>query len=50
VLVMPSGNFHRVVRNDDAVVRSVLIYAHRSQVAGSWEEIVDEMELGEDVA
>lgn len=47
VLVMPSGNFHRVVRTDDAVVRSILIYAHRSQTTGTWAEIVAEMEMGE---
>ena len=46
VLVMPSGNFHRVVRTDDAVVRSILIYAHRSQITGTWAEIMSEMELG----
>jgi uncharacterized protein YjlB len=47
VLVMPSGNFHRVVRTDDSVVRSILTYAHRSQTTGSWAEIQAEMELGE---
>jgi hypothetical protein len=47
VLVMPSGNFHRVVRTDDAVVRSILIYAHRSQTTGTWADIMAEMELGE---
>lgn len=47
VLVMPSGNFHRVVRTDDAVVRSILIYAHRSQTTGTWAEIVAEIELEE---
>lgn len=47
VLVMPSGNFHRVVRTDDTVVRSILTYAHRSQTTGSWAEIQAEMELGE---
>lgn len=47
VLVMPSGNFHRVVRTEEVVVRSILIYAHRSQTTGSWAEIMAEMELGE---
>jgi uncharacterized protein YjlB len=47
VLVMPSGNFHRVVRTDDTVVRSILIYAHRSQTTGTWAEIQAEMELWE---
>ncbi|MFN8619270.1 MAG: hypothetical protein U0869_00810 [Chloroflexota bacterium] len=50
VLVMPSGNFHRVVRTDDAVVGSILVYSHRSQVTGTWASIVAEMELGEDAA
>ena len=47
VLVMPSGNFHRVVRTDDAVVLSILVYAHRGQVTASWDGIVSEMVSGE---
>ena len=47
VLVMPSGNFHRVVRTEEIQVLSILVYAHRSQVTGTWADIVAEMELGE---
>ena len=47
VLVMPSGNFHRVVRTEDIRVLSILVYAHRGQVTGTWSDIVTEMQLGE---
>jgi len=47
VLVMPSGNFHRVVRTDDAIGAAILVYAHRGQVTASWEGIVAEMVTGE---
>lgn len=47
VLVMPSGNFHRVVRTEEIQVLSILVYAHRGQVTGTWTDIVAEMELGE---
>jgi hypothetical protein len=41
LLVMPAGNFHRVVRTDDAVVDSVLVYAHRSAVVPAWAGILE---------
>ena len=47
VLVMPSGNFHRVVRTDDEVGSAILVYAHRGQVTASWDGIVAEMVMGE---
>jgi len=50
VLVMPSGNFHRVVRTEDVEVRSILVYAHRGQVTATWQGITDEMIMGESVA
>ncbi len=46
-LVMPAGNFHRVVRTEDIQVLSILTYAHRDQVTGTWAEIVGEMQVGE---
>ena len=45
LLVMPAGNFHRVVREDDDVVDSVLVYAHRRALAAPWDVIVAEMEV-----
>lgn len=45
LLVMPAGNFHRVVREDDDVVSSVLVYAHRRALAAPWDVIVAEMEV-----
>lgn len=45
LLVMPSGNFHRVVRTDDDVVDSVLVYAHRRALTAPWDGIVAEMEV-----
>lgn len=47
VLVMPSGNFHRVVRTEAIGVLSILTYAHRGQVTGTWAEIIGEMQVGE---
>ncbi len=47
VLVMPSGNFHRVVRTESIQVLSILTYAHRGQVTGTWAEIIEEMQVGE---
>jgi hypothetical protein len=47
VLVMPSGNFHRVVRTEDIQVLSILVYAHRGQVTATWDGIVGEMVTGE---
>ena len=44
-LVMPAGNFHRVVREDDQVVDSVLVYAHRRALAAPWDVLVAEMEV-----
>lgn len=45
LLVMPAGNFHRVVREDGDIVDSVLVYAHRRALAAPWEEIVAELEV-----
>lgn len=50
VLVMPSGNFHRVVRTEDIAVLSILVYAHRGQVTATWQGIVDEMVMEEGAA
>ncbi len=47
VLVMPSGNFHRVVRTDGETVRSILVYAHRSQATATWADIIAQIEWGE---
>ncbi|MFO1540979.1 MAG: cupin domain-containing protein, partial [Chloroflexota bacterium] len=45
LLVMPAGTFHRVVRTDDDIVDSVLVYAHRRALAAPWDVIVVEMEV-----